>query len=65
MMKPQDTAPVVGEHSLRCWGQPELAWGSPGMQEGWDHLVLRFLDTQVPLEAMEEQKMESGPEGCI
>ena len=66
-MKPLNTTPGVGEHSLRSRGLPELDWGSPGLQGGWGHLVLRLLGTQTPLGAtlgaMEELKMECGPTG--
>jgi hypothetical protein len=40
-------------------------WGSPGLQGGWGHLVLRFLDIQALMEAKEELRMEWGPAGWI
>lgn len=58
--KPLDTAPGVGEHSVRSGGQVELAQGSPGLQGGHRHLLLKLLDTQAPLDAMGELRMEWG-----
>jgi hypothetical protein len=41
----------VEEYSLRFWEQLDLAWGgSLGLKRGWDHLVLRLLGTQAPLD---------------
>ena len=47
-----------GEHSLRSRGQLKPARGSPGLQGGWGHLVLRLLGTQAPLDALEELRIE-------
>ena len=41
----------------------KLALGQQGLQGGWGHLILRLLDTQVPLEATKELGLELGPSG--
>ena len=58
-----DTAPR--EHSLRSLGLLELAWGSPGLQGGRGHLVLRLLDTQTQLGARRDENRfgAQGPRG--
>jgi hypothetical protein len=38
----------------------ELAQGSPGLQRGQGHLLLRLLDSQAPLDAVEELRMGCG-----
>ena len=48
------------EHSLRSQGWPELAQESWGLWGGWDHLFLRLLGTQAPLDAAEELRVEWG-----
>ena len=58
--KPRDTAPEVGELTLRSRGRQELARG-PGLHRGWGHLILRLLGTQALLRATEELKMGVGP----
>jgi hypothetical protein len=54
---------LQGEHSLSSLGQVELTPGS--LQGGQDHLVLRLLDTQALLDALEELRMKWGPTGWI
>lgn len=54
--KPQDNDPGVGKCSLRC--------GTARAGSG-DHVVLRLLDTQTPLGAMQELRTEWGPAGWI
>lgn len=44
----QDTALGVGKHTLRLRTQPlELALGSPGLQGGQSHRVLRYLSIRA------------------
>lgn len=62
MEKLWDTAPGVGERSLRFWEQPKLALGSLNLQGGQVCLVLRLLVTQVLLGATEELRTEWDPQ---
>ena len=54
-MHPKIESLGVGECSLRSLGTAKSwLWQSSGQQGGQGHLVLRLLDTQAPLVAMEE-----------
>lgn len=43
------TTPGVGKLNLRCRTQLELVLGSPGLQGGYGHLVLRLFSIQALL----------------
>lgn len=62
-VKTLDTAPKVGECSLKPWGLLEVVRGSQGLHRGWRQQVLGLLGTQTPLGAAEELKMELGTHG--
>ena len=45
-----------------CWS---WLWVPGACKEAWGHLVLRLLDTQAQLGAVEELRMEWGPDSWI
>ena len=51
-MKAPDTVPRLGKRSLRA-GQLELTPGFLDLERGQGHLILRFFDAQMLLEAEE------------
>lgn len=57
--QPWDTAPGI----RKCTGKLEQVRGSPGLQGGRGHLVLRLSDTQTQLDATQELRMKRGPIG--
>lgn len=58
--------PLVGKHNLRHGDRhPELAGAPWDCDETLGSLVPRLLDTQVPLDAEEELRMELGAAGWI
>lgn len=62
--KPQETTVGAGKHSLRHRdGQLELAPRYLSLREDWICQVLRLLDTQTPLDAVEGQRMKWEPAG--